>query len=247
MNLSRSNRVWDEEHAPADTVARAFPHLDSAERARLFERATLARAPVGGSVLQPDQQVTSVVLVVQGLLITRHAEQVTDVVTPGELVGLPEFVLQTKSDYSVEVPRPATLLAIPRAALLSGHSDPADVWRSLARHLAERLARLERDQDVLASADALEAIAWRLYELSTRWNGGGDVRQFGVPLTQADLGGWAGVSRESTVKALRVLRSRGLVQTGRRQLRVLDPEGLRDLLVLGRVNVDQAVGDADGW
>ena len=38
-----------------------------------------------------------------------------------------------------------------------------------------------------------------------------------------------GASRESVARALATLRSRGLVETGRRAITVVDPEGLRAL------------------
>ena len=42
------------------------------------------------------------------------------------------------------------------------------------------------------------------------------------PLSQEELAGWAGASREAVVKALRQLRNRGWIETGRREIRVLD-------------------------
>ena len=38
-----------------------------------------------------------------------------------------------------------------------------------------------------------------------------------------------GASRESVARALATLRGRGLVETGRRAITVVDPEGLRSL------------------
>jgi CRP-like cAMP-binding protein len=46
-------------------------------------------------------------------------------------------------------------------------------------------------------------------------------------LTQDELAGWVGSSREAVAKALRTLRDRRLLTTGRRTMTVLDMDGLR--------------------
>ena len=48
-----------------------------------------------------------------------------------------------------------------------------------------------------------------------------------LPITQEELAGWAGASREATSKALQSLRALGWVQTRRRRLVVRDLEALR--------------------
>ena len=50
-----------------------------------------------------------------------------------------------------------------------------------------------------------------------------------VPLSQEELAGWTGASREAVNKALQVLRSLHMIETGRRRLTVLDADGLRRL------------------
>jgi CRP-like cAMP-binding protein len=47
-------------------------------------------------------------------------------------------------------------------------------------------------------------------------------------LTQDDLAGMVGASRESVARALATLRTLGFVSTGRRQVAVLDLLGLRE-------------------
>ena len=61
---------------------------------------------------------------------------------------------------------------------------------------------------------------------TTRPDDGQGVR-IGVALSQDELAGWVGASREAVAKALRVLRDRGFVTTGRRTMTVLDLDGLR--------------------
>jgi hypothetical protein len=48
-----------------------------------------------------------------------------------------------------------------------------------------------------------------------------------LPMTQEELASWAGSSREAAAKALRRLRERGLIRTGRMTITVPDLEALR--------------------
>jgi CRP-like cAMP-binding protein len=48
-----------------------------------------------------------------------------------------------------------------------------------------------------------------------------------LPLSQDELAGWTGASREAVAKALHALRSLGWVDTARRRITVLDLEALR--------------------
>jgi len=49
-----------------------------------------------------------------------------------------------------------------------------------------------------------------------------------LPLSQDELAGWTGASREAVSKALRSLRDRGLIETGRRRVIIHDMQGLRN-------------------
>jgi CRP/FNR family cyclic AMP-dependent transcriptional regulator len=59
---------------------------------------------------------------------------------------------------------------------------------------------------------------------------GGDAETYELPLTQTDLAGWIGATRESTARALARFRRAGLVRTGRGHIVVLDVLGLNELV-----------------
>jgi CRP/FNR family transcriptional regulator, cyclic AMP receptor protein len=54
-----------------------------------------------------------------------------------------------------------------------------------------------------------------------------------LPISQEELAGWAGASREATTKALHDLRAVGLIETRRRHIVVLDREQLSQVAGLG--------------
>jgi CRP/FNR family transcriptional regulator, cyclic AMP receptor protein len=94
----------------------------------------------------------------------------------------------------------------------------------LLRSVTRRLRAADRRRAEFGSMDVVSRLARLLLELRERY-GHGDAT-IGISLTQEELAGWTGASREAVVKALRVLRERGLIETARRQIRILDPDAL---------------------
>jgi CRP/FNR family transcriptional regulator, cyclic AMP receptor protein len=91
-----------------------------------------------------------------------------------------------------------------------------------------RLRDADRKRIEFGAYDSVGRVASRLVELAERF---GEASPEGVrialPLSQRELAGWVGASREAVTKALHVLRQRGLIETHRRSVTVLDPAGLR--------------------
>jgi CRP-like cAMP-binding protein len=131
-------------------------------------------------------------------------------------------------------PRSATAMAVGEveALVVSGSTlaraiDNVDAARELIRVLAARLRDADRKRLEFAALDTLGRVAWRLLELGERF---GHETERGIavemPLSQEQLAGWCGASRESTVKALMSLRALGCITTGRRHIVIEDPGAL---------------------
>ena len=68
----------------------------------------------------------------------------------------------------------------------------------------------------------------RVLELAERFGEQREGRiEIALPLSQEELAAWLGASREAVSKALQVLRSLQIVETGRRHITVLDADALR--------------------
>ena len=108
------------------------------------------------------------------------------------------------------------LLASPRVALV------------LTRTLVARLRETDRRRAEFGTLDTESRVARRLIELADRFGAAGarGVR-ITLPITQDDLAGWIGASREAVVKAPRSLRTRGWIETERRAVVIQDVEALR--------------------
>jgi CRP/FNR family cyclic AMP-dependent transcriptional regulator len=149
---------------------------------------------------------------------------------PGDLLG--------ELAALVEAPRSATVATIETvdALIMSGSAFASFLERNsrvalvILRMVAERLLYADLQQAQFATHDVVGRVAHRLVELTERF--GVDTEEgivLDVPLTQEELAGWTGASREAVNKALQVLRSLHMIETGRRRFTVLDAEGLRRL------------------
>lgn len=121
----------------------------------------------------------------------------------------------------------ALVVPAPRfAEFLEDH--PAVTYR-LLQTVVGRLREADRKRVEFGAYDAIGRVAHRLLELAERYGrtAGNGIR-IDLPLTQEELAGFTGSSREAVSRALRMLRAAGLVETHRMRITVTDVEGLRD-------------------
>ena len=139
-------------------------------------------------------------------------------------------------------PRSASAAAIDRTVVAVL---PAALYMELllrAPHLSVSVCRslsaeLRRSNDRLVTRNSNSATVRTgrmLVELtSMMMRHGGESETYELPLTQSDLAGWIGATRESTARALARFRRAGLVRTGRGQIVVLDVLGLNEFVSAG--------------
>ena len=157
------------------------------------------------------------------------AEVVLDLAGPGDLLG-------EAAAFSGGI-RSATATAL--EAVEGMKVDIRDLRAFVARRprvtsalLEMTLARLHAGnarRSEFATTTSLGRVAGRLVELTERFGAGaadGKI-EVALPITQEELASWSASSRESTARALRTLRTLGLIQTRRRRLTVLDLDRLR--------------------
>ena len=93
---------------------------------------------------------------------------------------------------------------------------------AMLRTITARLHEAGRRRLEFGSLDVSQRVAQVLVELL-------DDHGPALGLSQEELAGLVGASRESVVRALRELRTAGLVATGRRSVSILDERRLREL------------------
>jgi len=136
------------------------------------------------------------------------------------------------------LPRSATVRSIEPIDAIAVAVDDFEAWLEqhprvaleLLRVVIERLREADRQQFEFAAYQTLARVARRLVELAERF---GEPCEDGVRISlrisQEELAGWAGASREATSKALHDLREIGLVDTERRRFTVRSVERLKAL------------------
>lgn len=208
--------------------------LEAADREALLSAGRPRHYRAGETILRAGDPGDSVVLIAQGRVkIVAPAPDGTEAVLSlrgaGSLLGDLAVVDDT-------TPRMATVIAVDpvvcrvvRAvdfrSIVAGR--PA-VAMELMRMIAARLRSSDRRRVEFGVYDTTRRVARWLADLA-----GSEGRPAGTEivlrdaLTQDELAGIVGASRESVARAFATLRELGLVSTGRRQVVVLDPAGLR--------------------
>jgi CRP/FNR family cyclic AMP-dependent transcriptional regulator len=207
--------------------------LDPAERTALFAVGRRRRVAGSGYLIAEGGPSDAVYIVLSGRVkafssTDRGGEVVLAVRGPGALIGELGAIDGGPRGASVTALEPVDALVVPCEAFrawLQAH--PRMLFRLLVA-VTGRLRDADRKRVEFGAHDTIARVASRLVELADRFGepSGGRVR-ITLPITQDELAGWVGASREAVVKALRSLRDRGYVETGRRAVVVCDLAALR--------------------
>jgi CRP/FNR family cyclic AMP-dependent transcriptional regulator len=120
-------------------------------------------------------------------------------------------------------------LIVPAARFIEALEEQPGLALALLRSIVGRLRDADRKRAEFVALDVVGRVAHRLLELADTYGEpaeGGGIR-IDLVLSQRELAGWVGSSREAVNKALAQLEERGLIAAERRHLVVLDADGLR--------------------
>jgi CRP-like cAMP-binding protein len=207
--------------------------LDETQARDLRGRGIVRRFRKGHALFHQGGASDHVVLLVSGRVkISTVTEDGKEVVLafrgPGDLLGELSALDGEPRSASVHAIEPVEALAVPAIdfhTYLAAHPAVAVL---LLRMVNRRLRDADRKRVEYGAHDTVGRVAARLVELAERY--GEPVASgvaIGLPLSQEELAGWTGSSREAVSKALQSLRRAGWVQTERRRFTVLDLEALR--------------------
>jgi CRP/FNR family cyclic AMP-dependent transcriptional regulator len=207
--------------------------LDEAARAELLARGIRRRYQAGATLFAEGDRSDRCFLLQRGnvkiVQVTADGREVVlGVRGSGELIG----------DWSVidGLPRSASAVALEPVDALQLDamqflgflevSPKATLW--MLRSVLHRLRDSDRKRAEFAASDAAGRLARRLAELADEHGQpvDGGIR-ITLPLSQEELAGWTGSSREAIAKALAQFRSRGWLSTERRRITVHDVDALR--------------------
>jgi CRP-like cAMP-binding protein len=210
-----------------------FDLLDEEDRRELEVRAGRRRFKPGASLTSEGSRGAEVLVLLSGRAkISIDTEEGRELVLgfcgPGRLVGEFSVIDREARSGTIEALEPIEALALAGEDFLALLQQRPGISMALLRDLVRRFRDVDRLRIEFASAQTLGRIAARLTELVDQY---GEAVPDGIaitlPISQDELAGWAGSSRESTAKALQTLRGLGAIRTERRRIVVLDEEALR--------------------
>lgn len=190
-----------------------------------------------GEVLFPEGGESEWVAVVQTgrIKASSHTAAGSEVVLavrgPGALLGEFSAIDKEPRSATLQALEPVTALIMTTPdfeAYLSTHGRIAYL---MMRMLSQKLRDADRKRIEFGAQDTTGRVAARLVELAERFGAKGSAPgeiRIELRLSQDELAGWVGSSREAVSKALGVLRSSGWIRTSRLSVVVLNLAALRD-------------------
>jgi len=207
--------------------------LTEDETRSLHARGGTRRFRRGAVMLREGEDPTRVLVLLEGrakaITYTDEAREVVlGFMGPGELLGEVAVIEERPRSATVVALEPVSALALADRDFWSLLEEHPRIWIVVHKTVIGRLRLADLQRKEFSGSNTLGRVARRLVELSDRH---GVEEEDGVtitlPLSQEELAGWTGASRESVTKALRTLRELGWIQTGRRSIAVRDQDSLR--------------------
>lgn len=219
-------------HDPVRVVARQplFASLSEAECSALVQRSLCRRVHRGELLFREGDACRGLFLVVEGTIQTYRAnadgeEQVLGVSGPGTSLG--EVSLFDEGPYlaSARVVDEGRVLFLPFEQVQALYHTHPQVAHAVVRELGGRVRSLVALVDQLALHDVPTRVASALLRYAGEDHGG----TFQLPRTQEQLAAEIGTTREGVARALRSLRTSGVIGQRGPRIQILDPAKLRRL------------------
>lgn len=216
-----------------DAPSRFLDLLSEADRAAFLDRAGRRSFKAGSTLMHEGGLGAEVLILTRGRVkvastTAEGREIVLQFCGPGDLIGELSAIDGQPRSGTLETLEPVEALALSAAEFRAMAEQRPSFATALLQILVRRFRDADRRRVEFAAAHTLGRVAARLIELRDRH---GEPVDDGIaitlPISQEELGGWTGSSRESVAKALHTLRDLGCIRTERRRITVLDDEALR--------------------
>ena len=208
--------------------------LEPADRAFLLRLGHPKRFRKGARIIVQGDHNDNVFLALSGLIkVTLDTpdgrEIVLAVLGAGDLLGEFEVIegMPQRTAGNVAV-LPVECRVIPGDEFMAALETRPQLLLAMVRVILSRLHAADRRREASASMAVSRSLASFLVELVDRYGTpDGPVIDINIHLTQEELASLISTSRDSAVRGLSTLRTRGLIATRRRQIVVTDLDGLR--------------------
>lgn len=204
------------------------------ERAELQRRARARHFKSGATVFHEGTPSDGVVVVVGGRVkvstITASGKEVLLAIRgPGDLLGELSAIDGLARSATVSAVEPVEVLIIPSGEFRAFLEHSPRVALLLLETIGRRLRDADRKLVEFAAYDTVGRVAARLVELvEEHGQSSAAGYEITLPLSQEELAGFTGASREAVAKALHTMRELGWLITQRRRVTVVNLQALRE-------------------
>jgi CRP/FNR family cyclic AMP-dependent transcriptional regulator len=208
--------------------------LERDEWSRLQVLGHPIRFPTGAVLMSEREDSGLVMILLDGHVKTTLVgeggrEALLSLRDPGDVLGELSAIDRAPRAATVTALDTVSALVIP-APLFRRHLETTPrVAVALLVVVMRRLREATLVRSQFGGSDTIARLAARLVELGDRYGSPTDEGLLvTLPLSQEELGAWAGASRAGLASALRTLRELGWIATHRRRILILDLESLRE-------------------
>jgi CRP/FNR family transcriptional regulator, cyclic AMP receptor protein len=232
--LQRQLAAWEDRLTVAEPAELRF--LDALSQEQLDALRALGRVrryPVGARLFHERDPGDAVLLLQAGRVklssVTEGGrEALLGIREPGELIGEMSAIDAAPRSATATALEPVEVLALSSQAFTAYLERTPGVAILLVRMLNRRLRDADRKRTEFLAQDTVGRVCSRLVELADRFGEtNDDGTHIDLAITQEDLAGWTGSSREAVIRALRTLRELDWIATRRRGVTLLEVEMLR--------------------
>jgi CRP/FNR family cyclic AMP-dependent transcriptional regulator len=217
--------------APGD--ARFLEALGEGQADALRALGRVRRHPVGAALFNEREPGDTVHVLLAGRVKLSHAtdsgrEALLGIREPGDLIGEMSAIDEAPRSATAVALEPVEVLTVSTPAFTAFLDRTPGVALVLLRVIIRRLRDADAKRVEFLAQDTVGRVCSRLLELGDRFGEpAADGVHVDVAITQEDLAGWTGSSREAVIRALRTLRELGWIATRRRGITLLEVEMLR--------------------
>lgn len=232
--MSPANHGKDDSRAIPRASGRLAMSLDPAELRSLSALGRLVRFADGARIFREGEVSGRVILLVRGRVkvfsSTKDGREIVLAIRgPGDSLGEISAVDGGPHSATCEAMEPVEALAVASEVFRGFLKAHPQVAFLLLQTITSRLRDADLKRVEFGGQDTLGRVAARLIELAEQYGSDDDGRvTIDLAFSQHELAGWVSASRESVVKALTVMRSRGWIETRRRRIIVLNLPAIRE-------------------
>ncbi|NIM22393.1 MAG: cyclic nucleotide-binding domain-containing protein [Candidatus Latescibacteria bacterium] len=161
---------------------------------------------------------------------SRAERQVVRLLGPGDVIGHRAVLANEPYSTTAEAIQTSLICSLPKESLFKMLEESPQLSMRLMGRLAREL-RVSEDQMVILSHKSVRQRAAQLLLLLMRRSPEADDKyiELKIPIRRNEMAQMIGTTPETLSRTLRYFGQRGLLQSTRTELRILDPEGLRQL------------------